>query len=279
VLKLLGVSRSGYYSYKSRVKSKQAIKREKVKQEIKKEYEESHSIYGAPKIHEKLKQRGINVSARTVGVYMKQMGIKAHYRPKKTKTTINSDFSKTLVDLVNREFKPSRPNNIWVTDITYIWTKYDGFVYLTTVMDLFSRKIIAWDLSYTLEAESVVKCIKQAKKTRILDKPLIVHSDRGIQYVSKAYKTLFESNMTASYSRKGNPWDNAVIESFFAIIKREWLSKFKILNYYHANALIFEYIETFYNTIRIHKSIGYKTPIEYEKGFKLSETARLSLKS
>lgn len=279
MLKILGVSTSGYYSYKQRKMSNQEINRKEIKKQILIEYEESKQIYGAPKIQEKLNKKGFNVSKRTVGVYMRQMDIKACYRTKKTRTTINSNFSKKLINEVNRMFNPSRPNKIWVTDITYIWTSYDKFVYQTTVLYLYSRKVISWDLSYTLEVDSVVKCIEEAKKSRTIDKPLIVHSDRGVQFVSKAYTSLFEENMRPSYSKKGDPWDNAVIESFFSTIKREWLSRFTILNYHHAKALIFEYIETFYNTKRIHGSIEYMTPNELELGYKLSNTARLSLKA
>lgn len=279
MLKLLGVSKSGYYAWVNRKPSQSKLERKAVKQAIIEIYDESKSIYGAPKIHHQLKQRGFPTSLRTVSVYMKQMGIKAHYVKKTTKTTINSDVSSKLVNIVNRNFKVERPNAIWVSDITYIWTRYDQFVYLTSVMDLYSRKIIAWQITDTLEVTCVTECIKKAKASRKTDKPLIIHSDRGSHYISQAYLKLFDQHMTPSYSKKGDPWDNACIESFHAIIKREWLKRFDILNLPHAKALVFEYIEAFYNTQRIHGTLDYLTPHEFEKQFnKMSQTARLSLK-
>ena len=255
MLKILGVSRSGYHSFLKRTPSKTEVKRNMIKKEIKQVHDESKEIYGAPKIHQALNKKGIKASLRTISVYMKQMGIKAHYVKKSTKTTIDSDLSNKLINHVKRNFTVYRPNAIWVTDITYIWTRYDKFIYLTSVMDLFSRKIIAWELTHTLDVSCVTECIKKAMAIRTLDKPLIVHSDRGSHYISKAYLKLFNSKMKASYSRKGDPWDNAVIESFHSVIKREWLNRFDILNLPHANALIFEYIDVFYNSQRIHGTV------------------------
>ncbi len=166
---------------------------------------------------------------------------------------------------MDEEFNPSEPNAVWCSDITYIWT-YEGFVYLTSIMDLFSRKIIAWELSTTLEAKWVVETIKRAKIARRIDKPLVMHSDRGIQYTCSAYKEATEGFIN-SYSKKAFPWDNACIESFHALIKREWLNRFKILDHNHAYRLVFEYIEAFYNTVRIHSHCGYLSPNQYEVNY------------
>ena len=152
-------------------------------------------------------------------------------------TTIDSDFSQQLKNILNEEFNPDQPDAVWCSDITYIWT-FEGFVYLTSVMDLYSRKIISWVLSETLGASHVVECIEKATK-----------------------------GMIRSYSKKAYPWDNACIESFHALLKREWINRFKIFNYTHAYKLIFEYIETFYNTIRIHSHCGYLSPTEYEEQY------------
>lgn len=267
MLRILGVSISGYHAWLKRVPSQRYQQKERIKAEIKKAYDESKSIYDAPKIHHQLKEKDIQVSKRTVGVYMRQMGIRAHYRAKNTRTTINSDLTAKLANIVDRNFKTQRPNAIWVTDIIYIWTRYDKFVYLTSVMDLYARKIIAWVITDTLEVSCVTSCIKQAKQARKLDKPLIIHSDRGSHYISEAYTKLFDQQMRRSYSKKGDPWDNACIESFHAIIKREWLKRFDILNLPHAKALVFEYIEAFYNTTRIHGTLNYLTPNEFEKQY------------
>jgi len=142
----------------------------------------------------------------------------------------------------------------------------DGFVYLTSIMDLYSRKIIAWTLSKTMEVSCVIDTVNKAKSRRKIDAPLIIHSDRGSQYVSKEYQKA-TVKMQRSYSKKAYPWDNACLESFHAIIKREWLNRFKILDYNHAYRLIFEYLETFYNTMRIHSHCDYMSPDNFEKLF------------
>ena len=162
-----------------------------------------------------------------------------------TITTKDSDFSTELQNILDEQFNPDRPNAVWCSDITYIWT-IDGFVYLTSIMDLFSRKIIAWTLSETLEVSCVIDTINKAKARRNIDQPLIIHSDRGSQYVAKEYKKATE-NMQRSYSKKAFPWDNACIESFHSIIKREWFNRFKIRDYKQTYQLIFEYLEAFYN--------------------------------
>lgn len=249
--------------------SKQEVKKIQVKEEIKEIHEASHKIYGAPKITILLNKKGISVSERTVSTYMKEENIRAKYRKPYTITTKNSDFSNKLKDILKRNFNPSSPNSVWCTDITYVWTS-TGFVYLTSVMDLYSKKIIAWELSDTLTTDSVVRCINKAKSRRNTDKPVIVHSDRGSQYVSAKYLEVCGEELIPSYSRKGNPWDNACIESFHALIKREWLNFYKIKDINHAHQIIFEYIETFYNTVRIHGSCAYESPNDYEKEYRLS---------
>ena len=140
----------------------------------------SKQIYGAPKITRELEKKGIKVAEKTVGNYMGEMKIKAHYVKPFTKTTIDPDFDNNLKNLLNEQFNPEKPNAIWCSDITYINTE-NGFDYLTSIMDLFSRRIIAWRLSETLEAKWVVECVLEAKKSRCTTKPLVLHSDRGSQ--------------------------------------------------------------------------------------------------
>lgn len=199
---------------------------------------------------------------------MKQENLKARYRRRNKHNTLTSDFNIKLTNILERNFDPDQPNALWCTDITYIWTQ-EGFVYLTSVMDLFSKKIIAWELSKTLCADAVVRCVAKAISRRRLTHPAIIHSDRGTQYVSKKYLEVLGNQLIPSYSRKGNPWDNACIESFHALIKREWINFYKVRNYEHAYQIIFEYIETFYNTVRIHGSCNYESPDNYEKISKL----------
>lgn len=265
VLRVLGVSRNGYYSFRKRLPSDRQKRKEAIMEKIMAIYNESHQNYGAPKITKVLQSEGEKISEKTVGNYMRELGIRAQYVKPYTVTTIDSDFSIELKNILDEEFNPSEPNAVWCSDITYIWT-YEGFVYLTSIMDLFSRKIIAWELSTTLEAKWVVETINRAKKARRIDKPLVMHTDRGIQYTCSAYKEATEGFIN-SYSKKAFPWDNACIESFHALIKREWLNRFKILNHNHAYRLVFEYIEAFYNTVRIHSHCGYISPNQYEVNY------------
>ena len=150
-------------------------------------YDASKQNYGAPKITVELRKNGEIISERTVGTYMRQMGIRTQWSKPWTITTKDSDFSTELQNILDEQFNPDRPNAVWCSDITYIWT-IDGFVYLTSIMDLFSRKIIAWTLSETLEVSCVIDTINKAKARRSIDRPLIIHSDRGSQYVAKEYK-------------------------------------------------------------------------------------------
>ena len=263
MLNKLGVSRSGYNSWLHRLPSNQGKRKEAIKLQIQEIYDMSHQNYGAPKITKELHKNGDNISERTVGKYMSEMHIKAQYIKPYTITTKDSDFSSKLTNILDEQFNPSKPNAVWCTDITYIWT-VDGFVYLTSIIDLYSRKIISWTLSKTLEVSCVVDTINKAKASRNIAEPLIMHSDRGSQYVSKEYRKI-TNEMKLSYSQKAYPWDNACIESFHALIKREWLNRFKIKNYMHAYMLVFEYIEAFYNTVRIHSHCDYMSPDEFEK--------------
>jgi len=266
VLRILGVSRSGYISFKKRLPSDMSKRKEAIKEKIKQIHDESYQNYGAPKITQILQKAGESISEKTVGNYMREMGIKAQYIKPYIVTTIDSDFSAELTNILNEEFNPVEPNAVWCSDITYIWT-YEGFVYLTSIMDLYSRKIVSWVLSTTLEAKWVVEAINKAKKARNISKPLVMHSDRGVQYTCSAYREATEQFIN-SYSKKAYPWDNACIESFHALIKREWINRFKILDYNHAHRLIFNYIEAFYNTVRIHSHCGYLSPNQYEAVYK-----------
>ena len=237
MLKFLGVSRSGYRSFLNRKLSSTIQRQETIKKNIRLIYDASKQNYDAPKITKELRKSGETIAERTVGKYMHE--------------------------ILDERFNPERPNAVWCTDITYIWTQ-NGFVYLNCVMDLFARKIIAWTLSDTMEVSNVVATINKAKAYRNIEQPLIIHSDRGSQYVSNAWREATKT-MQRSYSRCAYPYDNACIESFHSLIKREWLNRFSIQNYSHAYRLVFEYIEAFYNTVRIHSHCDYMSPDEFEK--------------
>lgn len=267
ILRYLGLSRSGYYSHKERKDrvSKQEQRKREIMDVIADIYYDSRKIYGAPKIWQILRLRGYQVALKTVSNYMREMGLRACYIKPYIVTTTDPDFDERLKNYLQENYNPDKPNQVWCSDITYIHTE-DGFCYLTSIMDLFSRRIIAWRLSTTLEAKWLVECIEEAIAKRRGARPAIFHSDRGSQYISQAVLNCLEG-VKCSYSRKASPWQNACIESFHALLKREWLYRFKIQSYDHAYRLVFEYIEAFYNTVRIHSHCDYQSPQQYEELF------------
>ena len=275
VLNILGVSRSGYNAWMHRLPSNHQKRIHSVKERIKKIYDQSYQNYGAPKITKEIQKNGEKISERTVGKYMRELGIKAQYIKPYTITTKDSDLSCELENILDEQFNPTLSNTVWCSDITYIWINA-GFLYLTSIMDLYSRRIIAWSLTETLQVSCVIDTINKAKNNREMVNPVIIHSDRGSQYVSNEYKKATAS-MTTSYSKKAFPWDNACIESFHAIIKREWINRFKIKNYHQAYALVFEYIETFYNKVRIHSHCNYMSPDEFEMEYEKANKLNISI--
>ena len=274
VLKYLGVSRSGYYDWLSRTPSNQAIMKAKVKDEIKSIYDDSYCIYGAPKITAQLHKKGFKTAESTVTRYMREMGIRACWVKPYTVTTHSENFSSELKNILARNFSPKQPNAVWCTDITYIPTK-QGFVYLSCILDLYSRKIVSWDLAPTLETRYVVNAINKAI-LRSGDRPKVIHTDRGVQYTSVEYYDETQG-IIKSYSSKANPWDNACIESFHSLIKREWLNRFDIIDINHAHRLVFEYIDMFYNTRRIHSHCSYIPPNVYEKLYYMQHATESSI--
>ncbi len=205
MLKSLGVSRSGYRAFLNRKVSPSKQRKEAVKKQIQQIYDDSKQNYGAPKITQELRKSSETISERAVGKYMREMGIKAQWIKPWTTTTRDSDFSSELHNTLDEQFNPERSNAVWCTDITYIWTR-DGFVYLNCVMDLFVRKIIAWALADTMDVSTVIETINKAKACRNTDLQLIIHSDRGSQYVSNAWREATEK-MQRSYSHSGYPYD------------------------------------------------------------------------
>ena len=200
VLRILGVSRSGYVAFKKHVRSVCQAKKERRMKEIRAIYEESHGIYGAPKIAARMRRDGDRISDKTVGNYMREMGIAACYRKHRTQTTTDPDFSSELNNLLDRDFHPGSPNAAWCTDITYIWTSV-GFVYLASIMDLYSRKIISWTLGETLEAKWVLEAVRKAKEERHVEHPLVIHSDRGAQYTCGDYKEATKGDGTQLFGK------------------------------------------------------------------------------
>jgi len=264
------VSRSGYYKWTKRKVSKREKRRHKLAKRIRHIFLESRCLYGSPKVTKELQKQGMKVSEKTVARIMKELGLRSR-TVKKYKATTNSKHNLPVHEnVLNRQFKPAAPNKVWAADITYIWTD-EGWLYLASVMDLCSRKIVGFHMDERMTKELVVTALDRAYSQQRPQKGVLHHSDRGSQYASRDYQArLRKYKMKGSMSRKGNCYDNACIESFHSVLKKElvYLEKFKSRK--EAKKRIFEYITCFYNGKRIHSAIGYFTPNDYERMYRLS---------
>lgn len=228
-------------------------------------FENSKKIYGSPRITMELNKKDIKVSRPRVARMMRRARLRSIVK-KKFKVTTNSGHKFPVPEnILDRDFKPGILGAVWVSDITYIRTR-QGWLYLTTVIDLGDRKIIGWALSVTMKAiDTVIPAFKMARGNRPITQELIFHSDRGVQYACNEFRCLLEKNpfIIRSMSRKGNCWDNAVAESFFKTLKAECVYQHKFTNKDQAALIIFEYIETWYNRKRLHSALGYLSPEEF----------------
>ncbi len=259
------VSRSGYYQWLARKPSQRHKHDEILKQKILKIYRLGRGYYGSPRIHRCLKKTGYHCSKKRVERLMKELRLWAKHKKKYKATTDSMHKYSVAENLLNREFNVDAPNQRWVSDITYVYTK-EGWLYLSTVMDLYSRRIVGWAMEERLAQALVNKALKMAVENRRPGSGLLLHSDRGSQYAAFAYQGLLRKyGMICSMSRKGDCWDNAVMESFFHTLKVELIYGNVFETRSQARRCIFEYIEVFYNRIRIHSAIGYNSPEEYEK--------------
>lgn len=266
--RVLGVSRSGYYAWLKRPESSRKSRNEELLKEIRKVYKASRGTYGSPRITKALEKKSITCGRNRVARLMRENGIAAKTK-KKYKATTNSKHNYPVAEnLVNQNFTVSKPNQVWVADITYIPTG-EGWLYLATIEDLFQRKIVGWSMDSTMTSQLVVNALRQAVWRYRPSAGLIHHSDRGSQYASHKYQqALKDYGIIASMSRKGNCYDNACMESFFGTLKRELIYGNRFRKRAEARQAIFEYIEVFYNRIRLHSALGYMSPEEYEQTFK-----------
>jgi putative transposase len=259
------VSRSGYYAWNKRPESKRNRENRELSHEIAAIHRESKGIYGSPKVHGELRRRGKRHGKNRIARLMRKDGLYAKTKRKFKVTTDSSHQQPVAPNILNREFSRARPNQAWVCDITYIWTT-EGWLYLATVMDLFSRNIVGWSMAERMTRQLVMDALTLAAKRRNPPRGLLVHSDRGSQYASDDYQALLSKfGMVCSMSRSGNCWDNAPAESFFGTLKRELVFHNHYQSRAQARQSIFDYIERFYNRRRIHGSLGYLSPSEYEK--------------
>lgn len=269
--KVLKVSRSSYYNWLTRNPSRQSIKNLELSDRIKKIYELSRRTYGSPRVTIKLLEEGFHVSRPRVARLMKKLGLKSIIRKKWTITTDSRHKYPIVENKLNRDFNVSRPCQVWVSDITYIKT-FQGWLYLTVIIDLFDRKVIGWSFSRSLKAAyTTVIAWKMAVRNRRITKKLIFHSDRGIQYACYEFANLISSYklVERSMSRKGDCWDNAVAESFFKTLKVEHIYHYSYRTFKEAKLSVFEYIESWYNVNRIHTTIS--TSIKNKKEIILNQ--------
>ena len=228
-------------------------------------FTESKERYGSPRITVALKRSGISCNKKRIARLMNKYGIEAKIF-RKYRNTTNSDHQREKSqNILSREFNRQRSNEVWTSDITYIRTE-EGWLYLAAVMDIYSRKVIGWQLDKKLNSDLVERALRNALMDRPVEKGIIFHSDQGIQYASESFRKLLRDNgFIQSMSRKGNCYDNAITETFFHTLKTELTHRTKYRTREEARQSIFEYIEIFYNRKRLHSAIGYCSPVEYEK--------------
>jgi putative transposase len=265
---VLEVSTSGYYDWLDRALSPRAERHAQIQVAVQQVHAESHGIYGSLKIAQQLQERPELESAcrNTVAQAMRELGLKSRVSKTFTPTTTQSDPTKQPApNHLAQDFTAEAPNRKWVTDITYLATA-EGWVYLAVVLDLFSRKVVGWALSHSLATELVSEALRRAVEARRpAGRDLLHHSDRGCQYTSDAYQqTLQMLGIQCSMSRTGCCYDNAVMERFFWSLKHEWTNHESFHNLADARLSVFRYIETFYNSERLHQTLGYLSPNQFE---------------
>lgn len=269
--RVMSVSRSGFYEWLSRPESRRSQEDQVLKADIRVIHEKNRHLYGERRIKDDLADMGKTVSRKRIGQLMKEEGLKCKTR-RKFKATTNSSHNKPVADnLLKRDFNQEQPDQAYAGDITYIPTR-EGWLYLSVFIDLYSRAVVGWSMGSRMTATLVTDALEMAMCKRRPDAGLLVHSDRGSQYVSDRYqKLLGDNDFTCSMSRKGNCWDNAVAESFFHTLKTELIHHEDFQTREEAQQAIFEYIEVFYNRQRKHSTNGYQAPFNYEQ--KLAEAA------
>lgn len=265
---MLGVSRSGFYAWRSREPSAADVRRAELTTRVTTIHAEVKGRYGSPRIHAELAAQGVACGVNFVARVMREAGIAAKTKRKFRQTTDSNHSHPVAENVLDRQFDPEEPNTSWVADVTYIPTR-EGWLYLAVVEDLFSRRVVGWSMDATMTSRLVVDALEMALAARprgSSSSGLVAHSDRGSQYASEHYRRrLTEERIECSMSRRGDCWDNAPVESFFASLKKELVHDEDYATRAEAKASVFEYIEAFYNRVRRHSALGYVAPAEYER--------------
>jgi transposase InsO family protein len=261
----LGVSRAGYYAHRHKPQRPRRVQDQKLVEQITPIFQQGRRTYGSPRIHAALRRAGERCGKNRVARLMRQEGLRAkqkrRFRPQTTQSQHGLAVAENWLAKVPT---PTRPNQIWVSDITYLPTD-EGWLYLAVILDACSRKVVGWHVDDRLETSLVTEALKQARQRRGHAPGLLHHSDRGVQYASSAQRALLATyHITASMSRKGNCYDNALAESFFATLKTEAFTATATSTKDQTKRQLFDYIEAFYNTRRLHSALRYQSPLEFE---------------
>lgn len=261
----LDVSRSGYYAWLKRPESQRSQEDRRLKLQIRTIYRKSARRYGSPRVHAALRHQGMTCGQNRVARLMREDGLRARSKRKFKATTDSNHQHPVASNLLNREFHVSEPDTVWLGDITYIPTG-EGWLYLAVLMDLASRRVVGWSMSDRIRRELTLDALESAVQSRQPRPGLVHHTDQGSQYACGDYQKALEGlGMQVSMSRRGNCWDNAPMESFFRSLKVELIFGHRFDTRVSAREAIFEYIEIFYNQERLHSSLGYVSPAEYER--------------
>jgi putative transposase len=265
--RVLEVSTSGYYVWRDRKPSPRQQRRAAIAEVAAEAFHEYEGVYGYRKVHKELMEQEIECCRETVRQILREKGLFSQTQRRFVVTTDSDHTMRVAENVLDRNFTASAPNEKWSADITYLATA-EGWLYLAVVMDLFSRRIVGWSMSRSLEAKLVLDALTMAIEHRRPDEGLLHHSDRGCQYASDAFQSLLgKQKIVCSMSRKGNCWDNAPTESFFGKLKTEWTRGKRYATRKDAEADVFKYIELFYNRKRKHASLGYVSPVAFEESY------------
>lgn len=269
------VSRSGYQDWHKRLPSRRCVEEQQLLTAIRQEYHSSRGTYGSPRLHRKLLQQGIRLSRHRLVRIMCKYEITARPLRRFVVTTDSNHELPVAENVLNRQFAADAPNTKWTCDMTYVWSD-QGWLYLAVVLDLFSRRIVGWAMAETMERSLVIDALQMALTSRRPAIGLLCHSDRGSQYASGDYqKALRDAKIVCSMSRKGNCYDNAPTESFFASLKRELVYRTTFATRAEARSALFEWIAVWYNRKRLHSTLGYVSPEEFEQHYQQPDTRRL----
>lgn len=262
---VMKVSRAAYYEWRRQQPSMRAQEDQELTVKVRAVFDSSRQTYGAPRVHRALRQAGTRCSRKRVARLMGEQQLQGRHRRRWKRTTVADPEAKiTAEDLIGRQFQPADLDACWAGDITYVWT-WEGWMYLATVIDLASRRVVGWAMADHMRAELVCEALGMAIKQRRPRPGLIFHSDRGSQYTSKQFtRLLTRHGVRQSLSRPRQVWDNAVVEAFYSTLKTELIHRHAWSTRALARQAVFEFIEVFYNRQRLHSSLGYMTPAAYE---------------